>query len=691
MKVSGVLKKLALSSGFLALFPSILIMFYLPRLGSKYNLQVKTAIGTEISYTYTDMNSDGVSEMVCTGWGQPYQYITVKNNENRLYDQWNLIDSIDFALADLSFGNFDHDRFQEIYAFTHYKDSLFLDVNEVLDSAGLKVNRIFISTTGYVKGSVTSNVKVCGFFDANGDGLDEVYFVIITGFGLEPRKLCYFDLVKRKLKSSPYMGTNIMYPKMTDTDGDKKPELFGMIQSSGNYKSDVPFSDNSAWLMVFNDQLNYKFPPVEYPGFANTVLVSAIQCNHQFKYLVSLSVTGVNAYGLDSRVMVWSPEGKLLRTRPSNEIGVTNYYNTFIIRSNPSDKIYLVQDKFIEINEKLEVIREVEIPFNTLIHPYQADINSDGEDELLLYSPEEEKLVVYSTDLEKLCENSFRTPDNNWRFSVYKTGKDAPELYLRSGDKGYYLKLSKNKYFWLPYLLHPGVYLLVFFFILIVKRINTYQVIQKEKMKQQLLTLQLRGIKTQLEPHFTFNTLNSIASLIYTEDRQKAYDYMNKFTLLLRTLLNDAEKIYRSLGEELKFVANYLEMEKLRFGEKFNYTIEIGVGISQNEQVPKMVIQTYAENAIKHGLMPCDEGGLLIIKAEKDNDHLKLTIEDNGIGRAKSAGRSTSTGKGLQISQEYYNLLNQINNKPITRQISDLYDEDGDAAGTRVEVWVPVE
>ena len=175
---------------------------------------------------------------------------------------------------------------------------------------------------------------------------------------------------------------------------------------------------------------------------------------------------------------------------------------------------------------------------------------------------------------------------------------------MSSGNSGYFLKLNKNNYYYLGYLAYPGIYSLFFFFILIVRRINTYQVVQKESLKRRLVTLQLQGIKAQLDPHFTFNALNSVASLIYLEDREAAYDYMNKFTQLLRGMLNDAERIYRSVAEELDFVTTYLELEKLRFGEKLKYEIEIGEGVSQKEQVPKLVLHTFAENAVKHGIMP---------------------------------------------------------------------------------------
>ncbi len=156
-------------------------------------------------------------------------------------------------------------------------------------------------------------------------------------------------------------------------------------------------------------------------------------------------------------------------------------------------------------------------------------------------------------------------------------------------------------------------------------------------------------------------------------------------------MLNDAEKIYRNLGDELDFVTTYLELEKLRFGDKFNFEIDVSEDVSKREQVPKLVLQTFAENAVKHGIMPSVSGGLIRISIIKEKDYLKMTIEDNGVGRIRAAGQSNSTGKGLKLTREFYEILNQINKRPITYQIIDLYDSSSEPTGTRVEVWVPVD
>jgi two-component sensor histidine kinase len=391
--------------------------------------------------------------------------------------------------------------------------------------------------------------------------------------------------------------------------------------------------------------------------------------------------------------MFFSLEGKKIRERLFSDLALDRYTHLAVLKNNNRDRVYLLGKKLLELNDQLVVINRVNSPFNSpLSYYYMVDIDFDGEDELVLYSGSEGKLVIYNAALQKIAETKLKGTEHIFRFSHYSSREHENKIFLNAGGGyGYFLTLKSNSYYYLGYMAYPGIYFLFFFFIVLIKRINTLQVVQKESLNRRLVTLQLQGIKSQLDPHFTFNTLNSIASLIYLEDRQLAYDYMNKFTQLLRGLINDADRIYRSLGEELEFVTTYLELEKLRFGDKFNYEIIIGENVNQREQVPKLVLHTFAENAIKHGIMSRAEGGILKIKAEKDKDYLVLSVEDNGIGREKAEGQSTSTGKGLRLTGEFYDILNQINKRPIQHFIIDLHDEKGKPLGTRVEVWVPVD
>jgi two-component sensor histidine kinase len=694
MKSVAFLKNIIFSSWFLAIIPSVFIMLFLPSIGTKYRLQVEPEEKNYEDAIYADLNSDSISELVHLGKGVPYFHLLIQDNDKRVYDQWNLQDSIDLDMSEIFFGNYDHDRYKEIYVFTYKDDSLFLNINEFFDPEGLRLDRVYITKIKVINKKVTSIIGPAGFFDTNGDGKDELFFSIHTGFGLQPRKLYSFDIVHRDLKSSQLTGVILQNPKMVDSDGDGSPEIFGEIGASGNYNTEVPFSDWSAWLMVFDDSLRFKFPPVEFPGLTNQ-LETDFYANGMFKvYILSLHTMSTDTTVFKPRVMLYSLDGKMIKERFYRDLelnSLTHYVYTVVLNNRNKDRIYLLGSDLLELNDQLVVINKIKSPFNLSFRCYMTDIDFDGEDELLLYSVDEEKLVIYNAGLQKIIETRLKASDRLFKFSHYSSRDHENKIVLNAGDYGYFLKLKKNNYYYLGFLAYPGVYFLIFMFILLIKRVTTLQIVQRESLKRRLITLQLKGIKAQLDPHFTFNTLNSVASLVYLEDRDAAYDYMIKFTKLLRGMVKDAERIYRSVKEELEFVTTYLDLEKLRFKEKLEYEIKIGEGVSQNEQVPKLVLYTFAENAVKHGIMPSEKGGILKIMIDKEDDYLKLTVEDNGIGRDAAAGQSLSTGKGLKITGEFYDILNQINKKPIRHLITDLHSSKGDPAGTRVEVWVPVE
>ncbi len=690
MKGGSLLKKIIYSSGFLAGIPALLIMLFIHPFGSAYNIVIESNGKHPGQFVYSDLNSDSVSQTVYTGKGLPYFYVSVKEHDTHLYDQWNLLDSLNPWISGMFFGDYNHNLKKEIYIFTHKGDSLFLNVNEILEPQGTRIDRFFITKIGYINGEVTSMLSPVGFFDENGDGKYELYFEISTGFRPDPRRVYYFDLVNKKLHSSQLTGIICMYPVMTDVNGDNRPEIFGSVSACGNFGRNVPFSDSSTWFMVFNDNLKFEFPPVEFPGYVNALETESYKSDTFKGYLLSHLPMGVDTSVLSARLMMYSPEGKLVRYHIYSDLGLSGFIKLFVMRSDNSDRIYLLTDKFIELNEMLEFVRKIDLPFNSSFDTYLFDIDGDGQKEFLMYSETEEKLTVFDSDLSRLAEIKYKFPAGPWLLSEYFSKEHERKMYFSAADSGYLVQLKSNPYHYLGILAYPGVYLIILMFIIIIKRINTLQVVQKESLNRRLVTLQLQGIKSQLDPHFTFNTLNTIASLIYLEDRYLAYDYMNKFTQLLRGLINDAERVYRSLGEELEFVTTYLDLEKLRFGDKFNYEIKIAENINIREQVPKLVLHTFAENAIKHGIMSRAEGGVLKIGASREKDYLVLSIEDNGIGRAKAEGQSTSTGKGLKLTGEFYEILNQINKKPIKHTIIDLHDDKGEPSGTRVEVWVPL-
>ncbi|MFA5972138.1 MAG: two-component regulator propeller domain-containing protein [Lentimicrobiaceae bacterium] len=247
------------------------------------------------------------------------------------------------------------------------------------------------------------------------------------------------------------------------------------------------------------------------------------------------------------------------------------------------------------------------------------------------------------------------------------------------------LKITIVPPFWrTTWFLTLAIILFVLIVFLVIRRIflNQRRKAQKEK---EFIELQLKTIKSQIDPHFAFNAINTIASFIYSEKPDVTYDYFTRFARLIRNILEDNDKISRMLSEEIEFVKNYLELQKMRFKEKFEYDIIIGDNVPPGTTVPKMIIQTYAENAVKHGLMYRKTDGKLSIQVQKENSNLLVTIEDNGVGREKASQLNPdSTHRGLKIMEQIIELYGKLYHTSINQKIEDLTDVEGNPLGTKV-------
>ncbi len=207
---------------------------------------------------------------------------------------------------------------------------------------------------------------------------------------------------------------------------------------------------------------------------------------------------------------------------------------------------------------------------------------------------------------------------------------------------------------------------------------------EKEKME-----LQLKTIKNQIDPHFAFNAINMISSIIYKSDPDTVYDHFSKLAHLIRKTLQDSAKVSRPLDEEIDFVKKYVEIQQARFKNKFDFQLHVEEDTDMNIEVPKMIIQTYVENSIKHGLIHQQEKGKLEIIVKPFNNGLQITVEDNGIGwqKAKELSRNSS-GMGLKIVRQIFSMYNKMFKYNIKQEIINLRDKQGNPSGTKVLVTI---
>lgn len=215
----------------------------------------------------------------------------------------------------------------------------------------------------------------------------------------------------------------------------------------------------------------------------------------------------------------------------------------------------------------------------------------------------------------------------------------------------------------------------------------------KTEFNKQLAQIEMKALRAQMNPHFLFNSLNAIKYYVLKENKEKASNYLTDFSRLIRLVLNHSSKQLINLREELESLELYIKIERLRFEEKFDYVIQTSEKISLEEvMIPPLLLQPYVENAIWHGLMHKIEGkGVLSILVEYIDDSIRITIEDNGIGRKKAEEvKSKSAQKhksmGMRITQSRIHFSKLMSNLSFEVEIQDLEDENGLASGTRVVI-----
>ncbi len=208
---------------------------------------------------------------------------------------------------------------------------------------------------------------------------------------------------------------------------------------------------------------------------------------------------------------------------------------------------------------------------------------------------------------------------------------------------------------------------------------------RKEEQNRKLRELELTAIRLQMNPHFLFNALNSVQNLVQQNKGREAHLYLADFAGLIRKVLNNSEKEEVSLAEELEMIEQYLNLEKLRFDFEFKLSVSDEID-SHNTLVPSMLLQPFVENAVIHGLQSKDGNKQLKVEIAKSESGIKVTIEDNGIGRkaAKQIAKAKN-GKGTKLMKERLEILQEKQGEKYSLQIVDLEE------GTRVEIVIPEE
>ncbi len=214
---------------------------------------------------------------------------------------------------------------------------------------------------------------------------------------------------------------------------------------------------------------------------------------------------------------------------------------------------------------------------------------------------------------------------------------------------------------------------------------------EQRRVEQQLVSVQLNSLNAQLDPHFVFNAISAIGAEVQQNNTERAYDYFVKATRLFRSSLVDKDQITRSLDKELAVVEGYLQLQQLRFSERISYTIEVAGDVDHNMIIPKMSVQVFVENAVKHGLENKLEGGFVNVTISNSDGCLLICIVDNGVGLEESRKlQKESTGLGLKSFKQFFEILNKANSSKAEFTLKTLYDKNGQVEGTEAVLKIPL-
>lgn len=230
-------------------------------------------------------------------------------------------------------------------------------------------------------------------------------------------------------------------------------------------------------------------------------------------------------------------------------------------------------------------------------------------------------------------------------------------------------------------------------------KIRERRIISDEKLKsdfrQRVTELELKSLRSQMNPHFLYNSLNAIRLFVLQNEPKNAEKYLVKFSRLMRLILHNSRQERVTLESELELNKLYLELEQVRLDKKFVFEINTQENMRTQEfLVPPMIIQPYIENAILHGIRNKQENGQICLKISETEKGIQCIIEDDGVGRQKAAeirnrNSATHNGVALKVTEERLELMGQLTGKLGAVEFEDLFNADGSSAGTRVIIIFP--
>ena len=688
LKSKNTILKIITDPFLLSFVLAIIVIFFLPDIFQKYKAEItsKDYVSKDRTIYYADFNNDGNDEKIEFRQVDKNIFsLTVFENE-KVVEQWNFEGTF-LITSNVVVSNVKYDDQKSIFFFYFKNNKCFMSCLTPFKNEFITKDKFVIDFHPLLQ-ELDCYFYLRAFLDTNHDGIKEFYFCCNAGYSKIPRRLFKYDPESDSIYVSISSTASIQEPVVIDTL-ENDIQIIVASCAVGNNSINDPFSDMFAWLMCYDKNLALKYDPIKIGVYPSWSFLVPITNNHKRFFVCVNNYTGTKS--IPSTLRIFNSK---LELKEEKEFFYSEEWREVTIYSCKSQPDYFYIIKNTGVVEKLDSdlnVKEIfDMPPLQAGWYYKEDIDGDNQDELILMGKDLQSLIIARSDFSNftivdwagLGEISYCTR----RISNNK----QPELKLFLDQAEVTILYKQNILFYLKYPIYFSIFVVFTLLFFLIQKTQQHRVELKYKTEKQIAELQLKSIKNQLDPHFTLNIINSIGSLFYKNDNEKANYVFGKYSKMLRTTILSSDKILTTLAEEIDYVRTYLELEQFRYDNKFVWDIKIDENVDKQLSIPKMIIHTFVENAVKHGIRHLEINGTILVSIKVINKDHVIFISDNGIGR-KSAEKlsALSTGKGLQILDQILELYSSLMKIRITYEFRDIYTDDDMPSGTEVIIKIP--
>lgn len=674
---------------FISLILSLALLLILPPMFPKYKADLIKKLKSNKTQLdeYCDLNNDGYSEKIHLSKSYINRTSIIVYTKGAVIDQWNFKGV--FNMENLFYGDFNNDGLKEIFLLTLYKNKILLNCFNPFNGKRYIIDKP-IDDFYQKKGETTCNLVFEKLTDLNNDNIKEFVFGLNAGYPIYPRRLYSYNFVTDSLNKSPHSCIYLRDISSIKTNSNKTQLFIVSMVAVGNCDSTDTYSDHFSWLTVFNKNLEFKFDPIKIGYYPSDLYVLPLKIDNKIFLIV------LNIYKGDKNhpcsIVLYDLNGKKIKEKKFQY--TTEWESARLVSFDKENKkIYLVKKSgtIEEVDENLNTNLVKKVLPTYIPKSLKIDIDCDNNDELIFYHHDLEKITILRNDFSQPVIIDVPGNDVLLYSSVILNGNENPQLFLRFDNYCYYYNYHKNPLYNFKYLFYIFIYLGFLGLVYLLQKAQKYRAEQKFIAEKKIAKLQIKSIKNQTDLHFTLNIINSIGSLFAKQDTEKANYVFGKYSKLLRQTIINSDKIITTLNDELEYVENYLSLEQFRLKDGLNFEINKDEEINGEIKIPKMLIHTFVENSIKHGIKHLQAKGEILISISNTKNLYNVKITDNGIGRKKAKEiHSFGTGKGLEILNQILDLYFTLEKVRITYEFTDLENKENNRTGTEVLINIPI-